>query len=143
LFFSYAAKPLHLNQRLVAIRTNPKDAPIVTALLNSAISLLIVELNGVSRNLGSLDLNADFFKTKMRMLNPALLNEKQKQTILDKFKPLIKRSVEQYETEFSRTDRVAFDKAVLKAFGFKAELTTKLYKMLTETIRNRTEMKNR
>jgi hypothetical protein len=142
LFFSYTAQKIGLNQRLVAIRAD-KDAELITALLNSIVSLLIVELNGVSRNLGALDLNADFFKTKMKILNPNLLNSKQKQDILASFATISNRAIETYKTEFQRQDRQDFDKTILKAFGFDTKIIKQLYEILTETIENRVEMKNR
>src|SRR5690606_16881378 len=143
LFFSFSKSPLYLNQRLVAIRVKKKDVEIVTALLNSIVSLLIVELNGVSRNLGALDLNADFFKTKMKIFDPSLLNDKQEANIISKFEVLSKRQIQDYENEYKQKDRVAFDEAVLKAYGFKTDILPQLYSLLTETIRNRVEMKNR
>lgn len=143
LFFSYSKSPIHLNQRLVAIRVKKKDVGIVTALLNSVVSLLIVELNGVSRNLGALDLNADFFKTKMKMLDPALLSDEQKVSILKKFKPLSKREIKSYDIEYQQEDRIKFDEEILRAYGFKTDILPQLYELLTETIRNRVEMKNR
>ena len=143
LFFSFSKSPLYLNQRLVAIRVKKKDVEIVSALLNSIVSLLIVELNGVSRNLGALDLNADFFKTKMKMFDPSLLSDKQKESILARFKTLSKRQIQDYENEYKQKDRIAFDEAVLKAYGFKTDILPQLYSLLTETIRNRVEMKDR
>lgn len=143
LFFSFSKSPLYLNQRLVAIRVKKKDVEIVSALLNSIVSLLIVELNGVSRNLGALDLNADFFKTKMKIFDPSLLNDKQKANIISKFEALSKRQIQDYENEYKQKDRIAFDEEVLKAFGFKTDILPQLYSLLTETIRNRVEMKNR
>jgi N-6 DNA Methylase len=143
LFFSYSPQPIHLNQRLVAIRANPTDVVLVAALLNSVVSLLILELNGISRNLGALDLNADFFKTKMRIFNPALLNEKEKNSILDKFNILCNRPMEQYDKEFKLSDRKNFDVAILKAFGYNITLLPTFYELLVTTIRNRVEMKNR
>lgn len=142
LFFSFTTQKIGLNQRLVAIRAD-NDVEVITALLNSIVSLLIVELNGVSRNLGALDLNADFFKTKMKILNPNLLNSKQKQDILLSFTSIKSRPIESYKTEFQRQDRQDFDKAILKAFGFDTKILKQLYEILTETIENRVEMKNR
>jgi hypothetical protein len=142
LFFSYTTQKIGLNQRLVAIRAD-KDAELITALLNSIVSLLIVELNGVSRNLGALDLNADFFKTKMKILNPSILKDKQKQDILTSFATIKDRRIESYKTEFQRQDRQDFDKIVLKTFGFDTKIIKQLYEILTETIENRVEMKNR
>jgi tRNA threonylcarbamoyladenosine modification (KEOPS) complex Pcc1 subunit len=143
LFFSFSKLPLYLNQRLVAIRVKKKDVEIVSALLNSIVSLLIVELNGVSRNLGALDLNADFFKTKMKMFDPSLLSDKQKENILSKFELLSKRQIQDYENEYKQKDRIAFDEEILKTYGFKTDILPQLYLLLTETIRNRVEMKNR
>ncbi len=143
LFFSFSKTPLYLNQRLVAIRVKKKDVEIVAALLNSIVSLLIVELNGVSRNLGALDLNADFFKTKMKIFDPNLLSDKQKGNILKKFEPLSNRQIKDYDVEYQQKDRIAFDQEVLKAYGFKIQILPQLYSVLTETIRNRVEMKNR
>ncbi|HCN38202.1 MAG TPA: SAM-dependent DNA methyltransferase [Bacteroidetes bacterium] len=143
LFFSFSKSPLILNQRLVAIRVNMNDVEIVTALLNSVVSLLIVELNGVSRNLGALDLNADFFKTKMKMFDPSLLTDYQKNKILKKFEVLNKRDMLDYDYEFIQKDRIEFDQQILNSFGFKIEILPKLYSLLTELIRNRVEMKFR
>lgn len=143
LFFSFSKSPLYLNQRLVAIRVKKKDVEFVSALLNSIVSLLIVELNGVSRNLGALDLNADFFKTKMKMFDQNLLNDKQKANIISKFEVLSKRQIQDYENEYKQKDRIAFDEEVLKAYGFKTDILPQLYSLLIETIRNRVEMKNR
>ncbi|MBP2282774.1 hypothetical protein H4V97_001092 [Flavobacterium sp. CG_23.5] len=143
LFFSFSKSPLYLNQRLVAIRVKKKDVEIVSALLNSIVSLLIVELNGVSRNLGALDLNADFFKTKMKIFDPSLLTEKQIENILGKFETLNKRQIQDYENEYKQKDRIAFDEEILKSYGFKTDSLPQLYSILTETIKNRVEMKNR
>ena len=143
LFFSFSKSPLYLNQRLVAIRVKKKDVEIVSALLNSIVSLLIVELNGVSRNLGALDLNADFFKIKMKIFDPSLLTEKQIENILGKFETLNKRQIQDYENEYKQKDRIAFDEEILKSYGFKTDSLPQLYSILPETIKNRVEMKNR
>ena len=143
LFFSYSDKSINLNQRLIAIRTKKDDIKIITALFNSIVGLLIVELNGISRNLGALDLNADFFKTKMRILDPRLLTKKEKQLIIKKFNPLSKRNIENYNIELKSKDRIEFDKTVLKCFGYDIKLLDKLYQILNDRITNRVEMKNR
>lgn len=143
LFFAYSKTSLYLNQRLVAIRVTKKDVDLIAALLNSIISLLIVELNGVSRYEGASDSNADFYKYKMKILNPSLLTDKQKQTITEKFLVLSKRTIQDFTTEYRNSDRIEFDKAVLSAIGFDTAILPQLYTLLTETIRNRVEMKNR
>lgn len=143
LFFAYSKTSEYLNQRLTAIRVESINTLIVTAILNSIVSLLIVELSGISRNQGALDLNATFFKTKMKILDPSLLSDKQKENILSKFEPLIKRKILDFDEEYKQKDRIAFDEEVLKSFGFKTDVLPQLYTLLSETIRNRVDMKNR
>lgn len=143
LFISYSKESIYLNQRLVAIRADKKDVEIIAALFNSIIGLLYVEFNGIPRNLGALDLNADFFKTKMKILNPNLLTKKQKDLIISKFKPLTKRKISNYNVELQSKDRIDFDKTVLKCFGYNENLIELLYSLLKDKITNRIEMKNR
>lgn len=143
LFFAYSPTPIFLNQRLVAIRANNEDTPIIVALLNSVTSLLVIELNGVSRSLGTLDLNANFFKHKIKILNPDLLDKLAKQKILKKFEPLSKREILDYDKEFKQKDRKAFDETVLEAFGYVTKILPHLYNLLTETIHNRVNMKDK
>ncbi len=52
------------------------NVELIAGLLNSVITFLILEMRGTSRNLGALDLNADFLK-QLRMLNPNLLSKKE------------------------------------------------------------------
>ena len=143
LFFSYSKKKIHLNQRLIAIRTNKKDAEIIAALFNSIVGLLFVELNGISRNLGALDLNADFFKSKMKIFDFNLLSETEKKKIIAKFRPVSKRTIKNYDEEMLSKDRIEFDKIILESFGYDPKVLIKLYQILNEKVTNRIEMKNR
>lgn len=143
LFFSYSKNSINLNQRLVAIRVKDVDVEIVAALFNSIIGLLYVEFNGISRNLGALDLNADFFKSKMKILNPNLLSDIDKQKIIQKFKPLTQRKINDYSKELKSKDRIDFDKTVLECFGYDTKLLDLLYQLLSKRITDRIEMKNR
>ena len=79
----------------------------------------------------------------MKMFDPALPSDKQKTSILKKFKPLSKREIKNYDIEYQQEDRIKFDKEILKAYGFNTDILPQLYELLTETIRNRVEMKNR
>ena len=63
--------------------------------------------------MGALDLNADFFKTKMKIFDPSLLTDKQKENILGKFETLNKRQIQDYENEYKQKDRIAFDEEIL------------------------------
>lgn len=143
LFFAYCDKPIYLNQRLVAIRIPQENQELITALLNSIVSLLIVEFNGVNRNLGALDLNADFFKTKMKIFNPSLLSVVAKKRIIDSFKSLSERKIENFNTEYQQPDRILFDEIVLREFGYDPAILPLLYVILTQLIRDRIELKTR
>lgn len=144
LFFSYTDQPVQLNQRLVAIRpVAAADTALVAALLNSVVTLLIVELNGTARNLGALDLNADFFKSRVRLLDPSGLTAAQRQAVLKAFARLSGRTVRGYTTEFAQPDRRRFDEAVFTAFGFPLTLLDPLYKMLTDLMENRVTRKDK
>jgi len=104
---------------------------------------MIVEFNGVARSLGVLDLNADFFKTKMKILNPAILPRDSIVRILDSFAPLAERPILDYDTEFTLPDRVFFDQTVLNEFGYNIDILPSLYEILTQSIKDRIEMKDR
>lgn len=79
----------------------------------------------------------------MKIFDPSLLSDKQKESILAKFETLSKRQIQDYENEYKQKDRISFDEEILKAYGFKTAILPQLYSLLTETIRNRVEMKNR
>ncbi len=143
LFFAYCDKRIYLNQRLVAIRVPQEDVQIISAILNSIVCLLFVEFNGVSRNLGALDLNADFFQSKMQILDPSLLSEEAKERIISAFSLLTGRPVQNYDSEYQQTDRSHFDETVLREFGYDIAILPLLYNILTRTIQDRIEMRNR
>lgn len=142
-FFTYSDKPVTLGQRLIGFTVNRgHDVKLIAALLNSAITFLTIELKGVSRNLGVLDLNADFFK-ELRFLNPELLNTKQKQEIIEAFEPITRRNVEDIFTEIQRDDRKNFDRTILRCFGIKDSLLGVIYNLLIDAVNNRISMKDR
>lgn len=143
LFFAYSNTPVSINQRLVALRASEENIVFYAALLNSILSLLMVELNGVSRNLGALDLNANFFKTKMKFFNPNLINKQAQLRIVNAFEPLALRNQFDYDQEFIQMDRIKFDKVVFNKFGFDTDYLPKLYNMLTQLMRDRIEIKYR
>ena len=105
-FFTYSQKSFVIDQRLIAMKINNQfDAELITALLNSAITYLSLEMKGTSRNLGALDLNSTYLK-KLRALNPDLLNEEQKQAIKKAFHAIEKRKVGTIFEEVKQPDRI-------------------------------------
>lgn len=142
-FFSYSDTPFTIDQRLVAITVNKEyDVELVAALLNSIITFLIVEMRGTSRNLGALDLNANYFKT-LRVLNPDLLSAKSIKEIKKAFQPLKTRLIKTIFDEVKQIDRLNFDKTVLKAFGVDENILPSLYQILSSAVYDRVTMKER
>jgi Type I restriction-modification system methyltransferase subunit len=142
-FFSFAHTPFTIDQRLIAMRVNDDyDVELIAALLNSAITFLTLEMRGTSRNLGALDLNANYLK-QLFILNPDLLSEQQKQDILTTFQPLKSREIESIFFEVQKQDRVNFDKTILRSFGIDENLLESIYSLLTISVNDRVSMQNR
>ena len=142
-FFSYSETPFTIDQRLVAITVNKKyDVELIAALLNSVVTFLTMEMRGTSRNLGALDLNANYFKT-LRVLNPDLLSAKSIKEIKKAFQPLKSRVIKTIFEEVKQKDRLNFDKAVLKGFGIDDSILMSLYQILSAAVNDRVSMKER
>ncbi len=142
-FFTYSRTPFAIDQRLIAIRVKDGyDVELIAALLNSAITFLILEMRGTSRNLGVLDLNANYLK-QFKGLNPDLLNESQKAEILSAFQPLKEREIFTIYEEVNDSDRVNFDKTILRCYGIDESLLDSIYSLLVTSVTDRVSMQNR
>jgi len=142
-FFSYSETPFTIDQRLVAITVNENyDVELVAALLNSIVTFLTMEMRGTSRNLGALDLNANYFKT-LRVLNPDLLSASSIKEIKKAFQPLKARPIKTIFEEVKQADRMNFDKTVLKAFGIDDSILKSLYQILSSAVYDRVTMKEK
>ncbi len=142
-FFSFSEQPFTIDQRLVAMTVNQgHDIELIAALFNSIITFLSMEMRGTSRNLGALDLNANYFKT-LRVLNPNLLSQQHKQDIKDAFQPLKEREIHIVSEEIQRADRINFDTAVLRAFGIDETILPTLYQILSSAVNDRVTMSER
>jgi hypothetical protein len=109
---------------------------------NSTLRILASEMRGTSRNLGALDLNANYLK-RLRILNPDLLSEQQKTNILNAFQPLKNREIEPIFTEVQKPDRINFDKTILRSFGMDERLLYNIYSLLTTSVNDRVSMHDR
>ena len=115
------------------------DVELIAALLNSVITFLILEMRGISSNLGALDLNADFLK-QLKMLNPNLLNKEKVDAIIFAFRPIKNRPINSVMEEITLTDRRNFDATVLRCFGLDEKLLDSLYNILISAVNDRTSM---
>jgi hypothetical protein len=141
-FFSFSHDKFTVDQRLIAMTVRDGfDVELIAALFNSVITFLIIELRGTSRNLGALDLNANYFKS-LRFLNPNSLSNKSITEIKKAFAPLKSRSIKTIFEEVKQADRIIFDKVVLKAYDIDDIILKKLYNMLTSAVHYRVNMKN-
>ncbi|MDO9153645.1 MAG: N-6 DNA methylase [Paludibacter sp.] len=142
-FFSYSETPFTIDQRLISISVKEGyNVELIAALLNSAITFLSLEMRGTSRNLGALDLNANYLK-QLRVLNPDLLSEEQKNEILIAFQPLKQREISTIFEEVTKTDRINFDKTILRCFNIEELLLDGIYSLLTSSVNDRVTMQDK
>ncbi|GHV02167.1 hypothetical protein AGMMS49521_3530 [Campylobacterota bacterium] len=142
-FFSFSNMPFTIDQRLIAMRVNESyNVELIAALLNSAITFLTLEMRGTSRNLGALDLNANYLK-QLRVLNPDLLSDRQKTDILIAFQPLKHRKIGTIFDEVEKQDRINFDKTILRSFRIDETLLDSIYSLLTTAVNDRVSMQER
>jgi len=118
MFYAKFNQPTFINQRLIGLKRirTTDNLDLLHALLNSILSLFYIEAVGFGRGLGALDINKDSI-SRCYLLNPALLTEKQKAGILEKFAALTARGIIDINQEFYDPVRREFDTVVLNAFG--------------------------
>lgn len=136
-FFTFAKEPFVIDQRLIAMQVqNGYDVELIAALLNSVITFLILEMRGTSRNLGALDLNADYLK-QIRLLNPDLLNSEQCAKIKCAFAPLKRCKVKTLFEELYNENRIKFDKTIFECFGLNPIMVNDIYILLASIVQDR------
>lgn len=123
LFICSFTQPTFVDQRLVRLTARDGiDLDLSAALLNSAISYLMIEGNGFGRGLGVLDLSVTSLKKHLHMLDPGVLTQEQRDSLLALYQPLLQRETEDIADELERADRLTFDRAILEAFGIQTPL---------------------
>lgn len=142
-FFTFAKEPFVIDQLLIAMQVQDGyDVELIAALLNSVITFLILEMRGTSRNLGALDLNANYLK-RMCLLSPNLLLTEQVQKIKTAFEPLKRRKVNSIFDEVNDKDRIKFDQAVFECFGLDKSLLQSIYALLTSAVIDRVTLRKK
>jgi hypothetical protein len=99
-------------------------------------------MRGTSRNLGALDLNANYFK-RLKVLDPNALNTRQIAEILEAFQPLKQRHIGPIREEVDSADRINFDKTILRNFGIDESVLESLYRSLVASVEDRVKIKER
>lgn len=142
-FFTFAKKPFVIDQRLIAMQVQDGyDVELIAALLNSVITFLIIEMRGTSRNLGALDLNADYLK-QIRLLNPNLLSTEHSRKIKKAFEPLKHRKINSVFEEVNDKDRIKFDQTVFECFGLDKSKLQSIYALLTSAVTDRVTLRKK
>jgi len=142
-FFSYSTIPFAIDQRMIALQIQDGyDIELIAALLNSVSTFLTLEFVGTSRNLGALDLNANYLK-KLRLLNPDLLSDDAKTRIKQAFEPLKNRDIGTISEECRKADRINFDTVILEAYGIPSNILQTMYNLLCNSVNERVFMKDK
>lgn len=143
LFFCFSPFSFTIDQRLVAINIEEGyDVELIAALLNSIVTLLSIEIRGTSRNLGALDLNANYFK-KLKVLNPDLLTPDMIDEIFVAFQPLKQRPIGTVFEEVNMIDRINLDRTILRCYGIDENILEHLYQTLVSSVNDRVNIKER
>jgi hypothetical protein len=125
LFVGRLTPPAFVDQRL--IKLVPKDdcdLDLIHALLNSSLSMFLIEALGFGRGEGALDLSSSRIKSRFHILNPGILDDDGIQDIKNAFAPLLEREILSVDIELAQDDRRNFDQTVLTTYGIDLELTS-------------------
>jgi len=119
IFYGLLEEPAQINQRAIGFKPLSDDVNIELChvLLNSVLGIFYTEATGFPKGLGALDNCAENVK-KIKMLNPKLLSQKQINTIIETFMPLLNRKIMTTFQEFEQPDRMLFEKTVAECFGY-------------------------
>jgi predicted RNA methylase len=117
LFVARVNPPAFADQRLIPLEPNEGvDVELCHALLNSTISMFMIEGMGFGRGLGALDLNKDRIEAHMHILDPSQLEQIDIDRIKAAFAPLLERDVLNIADELEQPDRHTFDDVVISAY---------------------------
>nr|WP_315418016.1 N-6 DNA methylase [uncultured Pedobacter sp.] len=126
LFAGRVEPPAFSDQRLVPLKPiGEVDIDLYHAILNSAISMFIIEGMGFGRGLGALDLSSDRIKQYMHVLDVNALSPESIQDIKDAFHPITTRTImPSIADELEQHDRINFDNVLLSAFNIEVRRQT-------------------
>ncbi|MBL7215959.1 MAG: hypothetical protein ISS71_09805 [Phycisphaerae bacterium] len=117
LYFARLDEPAIIDQRSTVIlpKEEYQDRNLLHALLNSSISMFLIEAIGFGRGLGVLDTNKNKIDAGFRIPTLELISEADAERIKEAFAPLLRRQISPVEQELLQADRRELDKATLRA----------------------------
>lgn len=121
LFIASFSTPSFIDQRMIGLSLKDGmgegNKELLHALMNSIISMFFIESFGFGRGLGALDLRETKFKHDFKILNFRILNQSQKEMILNAFTPISLRDRLPLKLEIIQEDRINFELVLLSTFG--------------------------
>lgn len=121
LFIAKCENRLFIDQRMIGFsikeECSQENKILYLALLNSIISMFLIESFGFGRGLGALDLRASKFERDFKILNPNILTDEEKKEIITAFSPLMDRNRLALKQEILQEDRIAFEQLLFNIFG--------------------------
>ncbi|MFA5422849.1 MAG: N-6 DNA methylase [Phycisphaerae bacterium] len=132
LFIAKTNEPIFVDQRLVRIvrEDNNTNMKLLHALMNSCISMFLIEALGFGRGLGVLDINATKIRRGFRIPRLDLIEQQAVCEIIDAFSPLCDREVLPVTEEIQQADRQNFDKVILHSIGIPEDICNDIYSAL-------------
>lgn len=111
-----------VDQRLIALttRSDASDGDLAHALMNSTLTMFLIEAAGFGRGLSALDLSKDRVATVLRIPDPTRIGREDRDRIVAAFRPLLDRSVLPVPEELDCDDRRELDQAILGTIGLAA-----------------------
>jgi len=129
LYFARLDEPAIIDQRSTVIlpKSQCPDRMLFHALLNSTISMFLIESIGFGRGLGVLDTNKNSVEVGFRVPNFDLISEENSKQIKTAFMPLLGRRILPVQQELLQIDRRVLDAAILRAIEIPEALIDQIY----------------
>jgi len=134
LFIAKFSNRSFIDQRMIGLSIQTQyqneNKDLLLALLNSTLSMFLIESLGFGRGLGALDLRASKFERDFKILNPDLLTEIEKNRIIKSFIPIKNRDRLPLNQELKMEDRITFESILMEIYGitnFQESIKTALF----------------
>lgn len=132
LFIARTNEPTFVDQRLIRLTRKSTDInmELIHALMNSSVSIFLIEAIGFGRGLGVLDISPTRIRNGMRIPKLDLISPANTNKIIEAFAPLSQREVLSIREEVRQPDRIDFDKTVLSSIGIPNNICDEIYSAL-------------
>ena len=132
LIIAKTEEPTFVDQRLIRLtrKNNDMNLNLLHALMNSCISMFLIEAIGFGRGLGVLDINATKIEEGFRIPKLELIDAQNTDRIIEAFTPLRNREAMPVVEEIQQVDRQEFDKTILRSIGIPEDVCNKIYSAL-------------